>query len=330
MRLMQQDSALRFALCAVAPLSALTDDPTVIEILVTGTQEVFVERLGSRPEPTDIRLSQDQLDGIVANLANLSRKTVDLHGGDGHLIVSTRLPGFRVEAQLPPVAVGGPYVTIRRLNSMAMSLEEYVARGTLTQELAEFLRAAVQRRANILVSGGTSTGKTTFLNSLVREVDPADVLLTIETVQELVVPHRGARRFEADDEQGYGVQRLVKSALRSRPDRILIGEVRGGEAFDLLDAANSGHPGSMASLHANGAMEAIERFENLILEGRPAMPLPAVKKRIADTFELVVHMERVVRDGRFIRRLGEIVAIEGYDRVNDTYQLKSVFSTQDL
>lgn len=330
MERMFQESALRFALCAVAPLQRLIDDESVIEIMVTGLQPVFVERLGGRPEASDLRLAQDQLDGIVANLANLAGKTVDLHGGQGHLIVSARLPGFRVEAQLPPVAVAGPYLTIRRLNSLAIGLPQYVASGALDAALAGRLAEAVRARRNILVAGGTSTGKTTFLNALVREIDPGDMLLTIETVQELVVPHPGARRFEADEEQGYGVQRLLKSALRSRPDRILIGEVRGGEAFDLMDAANTGHPGSMASLHANSAEEALERFENLVLEGRPAMPLEAVRRRIAGTFELLVHMERVARGGQLLRRVGQVLALQGYDRTEERYRLQCLHRPEDL
>lgn len=327
---MAPESALRFALCAVAPLQRLIDDESVIEIMVTGQQPVFVERLGGRPEASDIRLAQDQLEGIVANLANLAGKTVDLHGGQGHLIVSARLPGFRVEAQLPPVAVGGPYLTIRRLNSLPIRLADYVEAGTLSAALAARLAAAVRARTNLLVAGGTSSGKTTFLNALVQEIDPGDMLLTIETVQELLIPHPGARRFEADEEQGYGVQRLLKSALRSRPDRILIGEVRGGEAFDLMDAANTGHPGSMASLHANSAEEALERFENLVLEGRPAMPLAAVRRRLAGTFALLIHMDRVTVGGRQRRRVAEVVALQGYDRHEDRYRLQTLHRPEDL
>lgn len=323
------NDALKFALFAVRPLAALLDDDQIIEIMVNGKDSVFVERLGGRPELSAVRLTKEQLEGVLANLANLSRKTVDLHGDDGHLIISARLPGFRIEAQLPPVAIHGPYITIRRHSSKALSLLDYVASGALTESAAEVLRKAIRDRANVLVAGGTSTGKTTFLNALIKEIYIEEALLSIETVAELIIPHPNTRRFEADDEQGYSVQRLVKSALRSRPDRIIVGEVRGGEAFDFVDAANTGHPGSMASLHANSATEALDRLENLVLEGRPAMPLIAIRKRIGDTIDLVVHMERVAIGGRFVRRLGEIVAIQGYDRAADSYCLSSIFKSEE-
>jgi pilus assembly protein CpaF len=319
-----QHTGIPYALMAVQPLAELLADVALTEIMVVGEQGVWVERQGVGLMKTPVRLSRVQIDGIVAHLANLSHREADLHGAGGHAIISARLPGFRVEAQMPPVAVQGPYLSIRRHHPRAVSLDDYVASGDLAPSAAECLKEAVRAHRNILVVGGTGSGKTTLLNALIREVDPDEVLILIETVPELVVRQENVRRLEADDEQGYSVQRLVKSALRSRPDRILVGEVRGGEAFDFMDAANTGHPGAMGSLHANSALEGLHRLENLILEGRPHMPLNAIRQRIAQTFDLLVHMERLHVDGRPRRRVREIVALEGFDAARDLYGTRCV------
>jgi pilus assembly protein CpaF len=318
---------LSFALMSVEPLRALMEDHEVIEISINA-EDVWVERLGRSPQLTDLRLTDTQVVGMIVNLANISRREVDLHDGNKLAIVSARLPGFRIEAQLSPVAVHGPYVSIRRHNSRVLTLDDYVRDGQLAPHQATYLRHAVQTHQTLLVVGGTSTGKTTFLNALIHEVDRDERLLLIETIPELVVPHRNVVRLEADDEQGYPVHRLLKSALRSRPDRILVGEVRGGEAFDFMDAANTGHPGAMGTVHANSAREGIARLENLVLEGRPAMPLAAIKTRIAQTFNLIVHMERRRIGDRWVRRLGELMQLHGYDIPSQTYQTENILTEQ--
>lgn len=316
------------ALSSLRPLEKFLSDKTIIEIMVNGTAPVAVEKLGDRPVSTDVRLSEMQINTIITHLSSISRREVDLHGGDGMLIVSARLPGFRIEAQLPPVAVNGPYISIRAHNSQQLTLDDYVARGAITQTVRDYLRQAISTHQNILVVGGTSSGKTTFLNALIQDIDREERLLSIETIPELNIPHWNTVRLEADDEQGYSVQRLLKSALRSRPDRVLVGEVRGGEAFDFMDAANTGHPGSMGTIHANSAAEGLDRLENLVLEGRPAMPLAAIRKRIAQTFQLVVYMDRRVIDGRVVRGLGELLALSGLDSTNGNYVTQSIFTKE--
>jgi pilus assembly protein CpaF len=322
---LMEHAGIPYALMSAQGLAPLLQDPSVNEIMVVGEAGVWVERQGEAPRRTSLRLSRLQIDAMVANLANISHREADLLGHGGHAVISARLPGFRVEAQLPPVAVEGPYITIRRHQPHARALADYVARGELPVAIAALLSAAVRARRNLLVVGGTSTGKTTFLNSLIREVDPAEVLVLIETVPELIVTHENVRRFEADDEQGCTVQRLLKSALRSRPDRILVGEVRGGEAFDFMDAANTGHPGAMCSLHANSALEGLDRLENLVLEGRPVLPLRVLRQRIGQTFQLIVHMDRTIRGGRSLRRVAEILALDGFDAATDRYRARRVY-----
>lgn len=328
---MSTQRSTEFAFAAAAPLKRFLDDPAVVEVMVNGPDAVFVERHGDRPQRVDTNLSRVQIEGLVANIASLSHKVVSLDGGRAakslarHSVISARLPGFRLEVQMPPVAVHGPYITIRRHNVRALTLQAYVDKGQLPAEAAEYLAMAVASRKNILVAGGTSSGKTTFLNALLQEVDRGERLLTIEVVAELIVEHENVVRLEADDEQGYPVQRLLKSALRSRPDRIVVGEVRGGEAFDWLDAANTGHPGTIASLHANSAAEALARLENLVQEGRAVMPLQAIKQRIGDTLDVVVHMHRISEGGQEVRRLGALVQVEGFDSLTNQYQINQIF-----
>lgn len=322
---------IQFVLNAAAPLMGLLQDDKVTEIMVNGPGRVFVERYGEPIVQVDVPITKTQIDGLVANVAGLrGQKTVALDGGKGHAIISEKLPpNFRIEVQLFPVAVDGPYITIRRNSVLALTLDDYVSCGLLTKAMADCLRRAVRERRNILVAGGTSSGKTTFLNALIAEIDFSERLLTIETVAELLVSHPNVLRLECDEEQGYSAHRLLKSALRSRPDRIIQGEVRGGEAFDWLDLLNTGHPGGLGTLHANSETEALSRLENLVIEGRPAMPLEAIRQRIGSTLDVVVHMHRTAVDGRMVRRVSVIAALRGFDKVRSEYLLEPVFRSQE-
>lgn len=325
----RMDSAISFAMEAMRPLEKFLKDKAVIEIMVNGERPVVVERLGQRPSHTDVKLSTLQINTIITHLSNLARREVDLHGGSGMLVISARLPGYRVEAQLPPVAVHGPYISIRAHNSKALTLDDYEASGSISSEVKRYLLEAVEAHKTILVVGGTSSGKTTFLNALIQAVDPEERLLAIETIPELIIPHQNVVRLEADDEQGYSVQRLLKSALRSRPDRVLVGEVRGGEAYDFMDSANTGHPGSMGTIHANSAIEGLDRLENLVLEGRPSMPLAAIRKRIAQTFNVVIYMDRRTVHGTVRRQLGELLELKGLDQTGNSYLIDTIFQQEN-
>jgi pilus assembly protein CpaF len=325
---MSSEVSTKYAMEALRPIETYLNDPRVVEVMINGPNKVFIECHGERPIEVDVRLSESQLQSIISLSALVSRREVDLHGHGGakkFSIVSAKLPHLRFEAQLPPVAVDGPYISIRKHNPLVIPLEDHVAAGVFGQDVADYLRQQVRSQSNILVAGGTSSGKTTFLNTLVGEIPDYERLFVIETVPELQIKQPNVVRLEADDEQGASVQRLVKSGLRSRPDRFLVGEVRGPEAFDLMDAANTGHPGTMASLHANSPAEALDRFENLILEGRPTMPLAAIRTRIAQTFKVVVQMSRVSEGGRVVRRLGAVIEVDGIDRTTGDYVTRKVF-----
>ena len=303
------DSAISFAMEAMRPLEKFLKDKAVIEIMVNGERPVVVERLGQRPSHTDVKLSTLQINTIITHLSNLARREVDLHGGSGMLVISARLPGYRVEAQLPPVAVHGPYISIRAHNSKALTLDDYEASGSISSEVKRYLLEAVEAHKTILVVGGTSSGKTTFLNALIQAVDPEERLLAIETIPELIIPHQ--------------------NVVRSRPDRVLVGEVRGGEAYDFMDSANTGHPGSMGTIHANSAIEGLDRLENLVLEGRPSMPLAAIRKRIAQTFNVVIYMDRRTVHGTVRRQLGELLELKGLDQAGNSYLIDTIFQQEN-
>lgn len=299
-------------LAALRPLSKLLNDEGVAEIQINGTDPVIVERLGRDPEPIDLRLSTSQIEAMVSQLATFSRRVVDLHGGDGRAIISARLATHRVEAILAPVAAFGPYLTIRAHHTRKLSLADYVNNGSMPESAADELRASISRGDSLLVGGSTSSGKTTFLNALLAEINPNHRILTIETILELKVGHWNAVRLEADEEQGYSVRRLLKSALRCTPKWIVIGEARGGEAYDLLDAATTGHPG-MATIHANSGLDTLDRMENLVMEGRPELPLLPLRRKIARQFRLIAHMTQTSNGGERFRGLSELLRVDGLD-----------------
>lgn len=318
---------------ALSPLRSFLDDPLVQEIMINGPgQRVFVERRGDRVVKVDVTLTESQIAAMVTLASSASRKEVDLHaeatgeGGKKHAIVSASLPDLRIEAQLAPVAIRGPYVTIRRRMNSVLPLEKYVEQGAITPAVADFLTNEVRTAQNMLVVGGTSTGKTTFLNALIQKIPLDARLFVVETVEELIIEHENVVRLEADEEQGYSMLRLVRSGLRSRPDRFLLGEIRGPEAFPFMEAAMSGHDGLMGSLHANSGAEGLDRFEGLVQEARPAMALSEIRRRIAQTFSTVVHMERTTDEsGRVVRRLGEVIRIHGIEDNTGSYKLEKLF-----
>jgi pilus assembly protein CpaF len=280
-------------------LQPLLDDPEVAEVMVNGPDRpVWVERRG-RLTRTEVVLDERAVDLVVERIAaplglrvDRTRPTLDARLADGS----------RVHVVLPPLAVDGPCVTIRRFVARAIPLAELCPPG-----VDALLGAAVAERRNLLAVGGTGAGKTTLLNALAAEIDPGERIVTVEDAAELALEHPHVVRLEARSAAaGTSVRELVRNALRMRPDRIVVGEVRGGEALDLLVAMNTGHDGALSTLHANSAVDALARLETLVLLAASGMPLAAIRAQVAASVDLVVHVARL-DGGR--RRVVEVLEV---------------------
>ena len=308
----------------LGPLEPLLGDPAVDEVMVNGPGAVWVER-GGRLEPTAVRFERAaQLRHAIERiLAPLGRR-VD----EAEPLVDARLPdGSRVNVIIPPLALDGPVLTIRRFRRRGFSPDELVQRGTLTAPLNDFLGRCVRARANLLVSGGTGSGKTTTLNALSRFIPDGERIVTIEDAAELRLQQRHVVRLEARpaNVEGRGevtIRRLVRNALRMRPDRIVVGEVRGAEALDMLAAMSSGHEGGLSTVHAGSPEEALRRLETLALMADVALPLAAVREQVAGAIDLVVHQRRE-RDGeRRVVAVSEVVRVAGGVGAREIYLLR--------
>lgn len=298
---------------SLGPIRHLMDDPSVQEIMINKADDVWVERAGQKTK-TDIKISDINISAAITVLGRLNRKDVTAGTPDG--IVDAKLPGLRIAACLPPVSMFGPSMCIRKHSDKIITLDEYVAAGSLTDDWAENIRTMVRTHRNLLVVGGTSSGKTTFVNALINEIDPSERVFTIEDTPELKVKVPNWTAFEANNQAGVTARLLLKLALRYAPSRILVGEVRGGEAYDLLDAANTGHDGCIATLHANSAFDALSRMETLVLQGGVDWPHHAICAQISRTFHNVIFMAK--RGGK--RELCQVLAMRGFDRATGQYE----------
>lgn len=297
----------------------LLEDPLVQEVMINGPNNVWVEKAGQGITKTEVDISDVEIRSSIQLLASLENKEAKDRGKES--IIDSRLDGFRFAAAMKPTSMQGPSISIRKHNPVHLSLDDYVANGAIPEDMADVLRKMVQERKNVVVAGGTSSGKTTFVNALIGEVDSCDRVLTIEDTQELKVKVPNWVPLISNEQEGVTTRDLVRLSLRFRPDRIIVGEVRGGEAFDLLDAANTGHDGCLATLHANNCAGALSRFESLVLRAGVNWPHEAIKAQIADTFDFVVFMARV-KTGR---KLAEIMAINGFDFDSKRYITEEVY-----
>jgi pilus assembly protein CpaF len=300
------------------PIAGLIEDPTVSEIMVNGSRRVFVERAGVLVEVEDVRLDERNLRVAVRNIARALGDDVS----EERPILDSRLPdGSRVAAVLPPCSIGGTTLTIRKFQSRFFTADELVSVGTITRAHLDLVRDAVQRGGNILISGGTSTGKTTLLNALAGFLPSGDRVVVIEDTAELQIERRNLVRLEARREQGevpaVTIRDLLRATLRHRPDRIIVGEVRGGEAFDLLQALNTGHSGSLSTIHASSAEQALSRFASCVVQSGIELPYQAVRYQIADAIDLVLHLGR--RSG--LRRVDALIRVGRYDAQSDNYAI---------
>jgi pilus assembly protein CpaF len=295
----------------LGPLEPLLADPTVDEVMVNGASAVWVER-GGRIEPTDAAFASvaELRHAIERILAPLGRR-VD----EASPLCDARLPdGSRVNVVIPPLALDGPALTIRRFRRRGFGPDDLLAAGTIDRPLRDFLRACVRGHLTLLVSGGTGSGKTTTLGALSSFIDDAERIVTIEDAAELQLRQPHVVRLEARPPslEGRGevtIRRLVRNALRMRPDRIVVGEVRGGEALDMLGAMSSGHDGSLSTVHAGSAEEALRRVETLALMADVALPHAAIREQIAGAIDLVVHQRREPDGSR------RVVAVSAVERV---------------
>ena len=308
----------------LGPLEPLLADPDVDEVMVNGAGRVFVERRGRiERAPAAFASADDLLHAIERILAPLGRR-VD----DASPFCDARLPdGSRVNVVIPPLAVDGACLTIRRFRRGGFALDDLVANGTLPRPLADHLARAVERRATVLVSGGTGSGKTTTLNALSGAIPSRERIVTIEDAAELRLRQPHVVRLEArpPNVEGRGevtIRQLVRNALRMRPDRIVVGEVRGPEALDMLMALNTGHAGSITTVHANSPEEALRRVETLALMAGVGLPHAAVREQVADAFDLVVHQARRPAGERRVTSVAEVVRVAGGAGVRTLFTLR--------
>ncbi len=306
----------------LGPLEKLMSDPSISDILVNGPQEVFAERNGCL-EPTGVVFADEQhLMRIIQRIVSRVGRRID----EVSPMVDARLPdGSRVNAIVPPLALEGPKLSIRRFGTSPLSADDLVDRKAIRTEMMTFLAAAVAGRTNILISGGTGAGKTTLLGAVSAFIPDDQRLVTIEDSAELILQHRHVIRLETRDAnvEGSGevTQRdLVRNSLRMRPDRIIVGEVRGPEALDMLQAMNTGHEGSLTTIHANDTADALSRLEMMIAMTGLELPIGVVRQCITTGIQLIVHLSRLSGGVRRVTRISEVVGIE-----NGEYRLEDVF-----
>ncbi len=294
-------------------LQELVDDPQITEIMINGPDKIFIEQNGKLRE-SDLRFdSKEKLQNVIQQIVSDCNRTVN----EASPIVDARLEnGARVNVVLNPVALNGPIVTIRRFPDKPITMEDLVSFGSVTEEVCGWLNRLVQAKYNIFISGGTGSGKTTFLNALSNYIPGEERIITIEDSAELQIRTiQNIVRMETRNENVEGcheitIRDLIKTSLRMRPDRIIVGEVRGGEAFDMMQCLNTGHDGSMSTGHANSTRDMLSRLENMILMGME-IPLEAIRQQIASGIDIIIHLGRL-RDRT--RKVMEIAEVLGYEK----------------
>ncbi len=293
-------------------LQELVDDPTITEIMVNGVQNIFVEKAGKICQWDSHFDSEQTLQDVIQQIVARCNRVVN----EASPIVDARLEnGSRVNIVLNPIALNGPILTIRRFPDQPVSMEQLVAFGSLTEEVSEFLCKLVKSRYNILVSGGTGSGKTTFLNVLSNFIPTEERIITIEDSAELQIRNvpnlvsLETRNANVEGCREITIRELIRTSLRMRPDRVIVGEVRGGEAIDMLQAMNTGHDGSMSTGHANSAQDMLNRLETMVLMGME-LPLAAIRKQIASGIDIIVQLGRLRDKTRKVLQIMEVTGVE--------------------
>ncbi len=304
------------------PIEHLILDDSISEVMVNGPDRIFIEKAGFVEPIQGVNLGEKSLMVAVKNIARRLGDDIS----ESKPILDSRLPdGSRVAAVIPPCSVNGVTLTIRKFNARHFGVQDLVQAGTLEQWLANQLENYILARKNILIAGGTGSGKTTMLNVLGKFIPSDERVILIEDTSEIHMNQDNLVRFEARQPQNglpaITIRDLLKASLRHRPDRIILGEIRGGEAFDLLQLFNTGHSGSLSTVHATSARQGLARFTSCVLQSGVDLPYRAIKTNVGDSVNVVVHLER--RPGR--RFVSEVVEIHGYDPDRDEYNYGFIF-----
>lgn len=311
-------------------LDEIICDENITEIMINGPDDIFVERSGKDKRSSLVKLdkrfeSRERLEDIIQRIVGTAEREVN----QSNPIVDTRLPdGSRVNVVMPPIALNGPIVTIRKFSREPMTFERLISYGSVTPQIRDLLKELVAAKFNIFISGGTGSGKTTFLNALSNFIPSDERVITIEDSAELqIVNIPNLVRLETRNANSAGegeisIRDLIKSALRMRPERIVVGEVRGGEALDMLQAMNTGHDGSLSTGHANSAQDMLSRLETMVLTGAEGLPLPAIRQQIASAIDIIVHLSRMSDKSRKTVSISEVDGIDdkGNIRLNPLFE----------
>lgn len=294
-------------------LDSIISDDTITEVMINGPEHIFIEQNGRLFKLDKQFESQRRLEDVIQRIVGLAGREVN----QANPICDTRLPdGSRVNVVLPPIALCGPVLTIRKFSKTPMTIEKLISYGSITQEIADKLELLVRAKYNIFISGGTGSGKTTFLNALSNYIPKDERVITIEDSAELQIEgvenlvSLETRNANASGVGQITIRDLIKSSLRMRPERIIVGEVRGGEALDMLQAMNTGHDGSLSTGHANSTQDMLSRLETMVLQGSSGLPLEAIRQQIASALDIIIHLSRL-RDKS--RRTMEITEVVGYE-----------------
>ena len=306
----------------LGPLQRLLEDPSVTEIMVNRFDQIYIERNGHLSLTGSQFSSDDHLRKVIERIVSKVGRRID----ESSPLVDARLEdGSRVNAIIPPLAVNGPSLTIRKFSHVPLTVRNLIEWGSITVEMAELLSACVKARLNIIVSGGTGTGKTTLLNVLSSFIPEEDRIVTIEDAVELQLQQEHVVRLESrppniEGKGAIGIRELVRNSLRMRPDRIIVGEVRSGESLDMLQAMNTGHDGSLSTVHANSPRDAVARLETLVLMAGMDLPLRAIREQVSSAVDLIIQVTRL-RDGS--RRVTHVTEVQGME--GDIVTLQDVF-----
>ncbi len=307
-------------------LDSIISDDTITEVMINGPENVFIEQSGRLFKLDKQFESQRKLEDVIQRIVGLAGREVN----QANPICDTRLPdGSRVNVVLPPIALCGPTVTIRKFSKTPMTIERLIQYGSITQEIADKLQLLVKAKYNIFISGGTGSGKTTFLNALSNYIPKDERVITIEDSAELQITgvqnlvSLETRNANASGAGQITIRDLIKSSLRMRPERIVVGEVRGGEALDMLQAMNTGHDGSLSTGHANSTEDMLSRLETMVLQGAAGLPLEAIRQQIASAVDIIIHLSRLRDKSRKTMEITEVVGYEnGQIILNPLYKFE--------